>query len=86
MQWSEIRRHYPNQWLLMEALKAHSEGDHRILEQLAIIAAFSDSQSALRDYAKLHREAPARELYVFHTSREKLDVLERRWLGIRASA
>ena len=24
MQWSEIRRHYPNQWLLLEALEARA--------------------------------------------------------------
>ncbi len=86
MQWNDIRRHYPNQWLLLEALQAHTEGNQRILEQLAIVAAYSDSQSALDGYAQLHREAPTRELYVFHTSREHLDVVERRWLGIRASA
>ena len=34
-------------------------------------------------YIQLHREAPERELYVFHTDRETLDITERRWLGIR---
>jgi hypothetical protein len=47
MQWNDIRKHYPNQWLLLEALKAHTEGNQRVLEQLAIVAAYSDSQSAL---------------------------------------
>jgi len=37
----------------------------------------------MKDYARLHREAPERELYVFHTSRETLDISERQWLGIR---
>ncbi|WP_295436070.1 hypothetical protein [uncultured Thiodictyon sp.] len=27
MQWHEIRAHYPQQWLLLEAVKAHSEGE-----------------------------------------------------------
>ena len=85
MQWSEIRRHYPDQWLLLEALQAHSEANHRVLDQLAIVGAFSDSQAALKGYTQLHREAPARELYVFHTSRETLEILERRWLGVRAA-
>ena len=86
MQWNEIRRHYPNQWLLLEALEAHTEGTQRVLDQLAIIRAFDDSQSALRSYAELHRSAPERELYVFHTSRATLDVQERSWLGIRAAS
>ena len=83
MKWQEIREHYPQQWILVEALKAHSEADKRILEQLAVISTFSDSVVALRDYQKLHDESPERELYVFHTSREILDITERRWLGVR---
>jgi hypothetical protein len=31
----------------------------------------------------LHRDAPGRDLYVFNTSRETLDIVERQWLGIR---
>ena len=83
MQWQAIRKNYPQQWLLLEALKAHSEGEKRILDQLAILGAFSDSVAALQSYSQLHRESPGRELYVFHTSRETLDVVERQWLGIR---
>lgn len=83
MQWQEIRQHYPKQWLLVEALKAHSEGEKRILDQLAVLGAFPDSVTALQSYSQLHREAPDRELYVFHTSRETLDIRERQWLGIR---
>lgn len=83
MQWPEIRQHYPHRWLLVEAIKAHSEEDKRILDQLAVVGVFPDSVSAMRNYAQLHLEAPDRELYVFHTEREALDITERRWLGIR---
>jgi len=82
MQWQEIRKHYPQQWLLVEAIKARSEANRRILEQLAVVETFSDSPTAMKSYLLLHREAPERELYVFHTSRETLDVTERRWLGV----
>ena len=83
MQWQEIRNHYPQQWLLVEAIKAHSESNKRILEQLAVVGVFPDSVTAMKSYMQLHHEAPERELYVFHTSRETLDIAERRWLGIR---
>lgn len=83
MKWEEIRRHYPDQWLLVEAIKAHSESGKRILEQISVVSTFPDSVTAMRGYTKLHREAPERELYVFHTDRETLDIVERRWLGIR---
>jgi len=84
MNWEDIRIHYPQQWLLIEAIKAHSEFDRRILDQLAVIGAFPDSVAAINSYRQLHREAPERELYVFHTSRATLDIGERVWLGIRS--
>jgi len=83
MQWQEIRQHYPEQWLLLEAIQAHSEGQKRVLDQLAVLGAFVDSITALQSYGKLHRVAPERELYVFHTSRDALDITERAWLGVR---
>ena len=83
MVWQEIRAHYPQQWVLIEAIKAHSETNKRILEHLAVVDTFPDSPAAMQRYAQLHREAPQREFYVFHTSRETLDITERRWLGVR---
>lgn len=83
MRWPEIRSYYPRKWLLVEAVDAYSESGKRILEQLAVVNAFPDSASAMQAYARLHHQAPERELYVFHTSRETLDLPERRWLGIR---
>jgi hypothetical protein len=77
MKWQEIRKYYPQQWLLVEAIKAHSEADKRILEQLAVVSTFPDSVTAMKSYVQLRREAPERELYVFHTSRETLDITER---------
>lgn len=86
MQWQEIRNHYPQQWILLEAIKPHSAANKRILEQLAVVSTFSDSAAALKGYLQLHREAPERELYVFHTSREAFDIIERQWLGIRTAS
>lgn len=85
MKWQEVRTHYPEQWLLVEAIKAHSVKNKRILEHLAVISTFPDSTAALKSYAQFHQDAPERELYVFHTSRETLDVTEKRWLGIRGA-
>lgn len=85
MKWTEIRDRYPQQWLLLEAIQAHSEASKRVLEQLSVVSTFADSTAALKSYLQLHREAPQRELYVFHTSRESLEIPERRWLGIRGA-
>ncbi len=83
MKWEEIRKHFPHQWLLVEAIKAHSESGKRVLEELSVINSFPDSRVAMKSYAQLHKQSPERELFVFHTDRETLDITERRWLGIR---
>ena len=85
MKWSEIRTQFPKKWLVLEAVKARTKANHRILMQLAVLGTFSSSKAALRKYTQFHRLAPERELYVFHTSREKLTVTERMWLGVRGS-
>ncbi len=83
MKWEEIRKHYPHQWLLVEAIKAHTESGKRILEELSVVNTFPDSRVAMKSYIQLHKQSPERELYVLHTNREILDITERRWLGIR---
>ena len=85
MKWTEIRAQYPKKWLLVEAIKARTKADQRILMQLAVLGSFANSKTALQKYAQFHRETPERELYVFHTSREKLVVTERMWLGVRGT-
>ena len=86
MTWQEVRAHHPNQWLLLEALESHRAHDQRILDRLAVIAVFEDSSAAWRAYQELHRAAPARELYVLHSSRETPEIEERAWVGIRSAA
>jgi hypothetical protein len=86
MRWPEIRTTYPNQWLVVEALQAHTTPDHkRHLDQLAVIETCSDGSTAMRRYRKLHQQYPAREFYFVHTGREELDIQVRKWLGIRTA-
>lgn len=62
MTWTDSRRYFPRHWLLVEALLAHSKAGKRLLDELAIVDAFSDGETALRAYLTLHRDAPMREL------------------------
>lgn len=84
MNWQEVRRQYPHRWLLIEAVEAHTQIDKRILDSLSVVNAFENVSTAMFEYKKLHRNAPEREYYVVHTDKVDLDILERRWLGIRA--
>jgi hypothetical protein len=85
MIWQEVREAYPDQWFVVEALGAHSEGNQRLLDRIAVIEACLDGASVMQSYQRLHQEYPLREFYYVHTSREKLDIRERHWIGIRRS-
>lgn len=81
--WSNLREHYPNQWVLFEALDASSQDGKRIVRSLSFVETFENSKTALEYYDKLHQKDPNREFYVSHTSKETLDLYERKWLGVR---
>jgi hypothetical protein len=82
MTWSEIRRQYPSQWLLVEAVDVHSEGDQRILDDIAVLQNFTDVESAMNRYKVVHRQSPFRELYVLHTDRAELEISETRIVSV----
>ena len=84
MKWSEIRKTYPEQWLVIEALEAHTMvNNQRQLNKLAVIESCADGSIAMQRYREWHQQYPAREFYFVHTSREHLDIRERQWTGIR---
>lgn len=85
MYWSDVRSMYPNQWLIIEALNAHTEGQQRLLDNIAVVEVCADSEAAMQAYRLLHQRYPRREFYFVHASREHLDIRERRWIGIRRS-
>lgn len=81
--WEEVRRQFPRQWLLVEAIEAHSLEGSRVLDDIAVLNAFNEAGAALKSYQEVRRTCPQRELYVVHTDRESLDITEVHWLGIR---
>lgn len=84
MNWPEIRKAYPEQWLIIEALKAHTNLEHRrILDRLAVIDTCADGSAAMQRYRELHRQYPLREFYFVHTARKNLEIYEQQWIGIR---
>lgn len=86
MLWPEIRKAYPRQWLIIEALEAHTEsGNQRQLDDLAVVERCSDGSISMQRYRHLHQQYPHREFYFVHTSRAELTIIEEQWLGIRRS-
>lgn len=71
--------------MVIEAVDAHSEGNRRIIDKIAVIDSFMDgTKNVLFENAKLQRLYPGREIFIVHTSRLELDIEERRWVGVRA--
>ena len=85
MIWNDVKKIHPNQWVIIEAIEAHTEGDKRVIENITVVGTFhEDNNKALLEYVKLHRKHREREMYVVHTSRPELDIIEQKWIGVRA--
>jgi len=86
MKWSDVRKNYPDQWLIIEALEAHTSKDLlRKVDDLAVIESCADGNQAISRYRDIHKKYPLREFYFVHTSKKVLDIQERQWHGIRRS-
>lgn len=77
MLWEEVRERFPNEWVVLEATKAHSEEGYRYIEELIVMGCFRSSVDAMNRYYELYREQPQREFCFFHTDRENLISQER---------
>ncbi len=84
MIWADIRKLYPEQWVLIEAIDARTEGDKRIVEQMDVIGSFADDgDSAFQRYIGLHKLHKERKYYIYHTSNAVLNIGVKKWLGVR---
>lgn len=84
MEWQEVRNAFPNKWVLFEAVQAFTtDQKERVLTKIVPIETYSEPLSAMNEYKKMQQSHPNRELYVLHTDREKLGIIEKTWIGVR---
>ena len=83
MRWADVRKIHPDRWLVIEALKAHSEGGRRVLDEIAVVEVCADGAAVYQRYRELHRAQRERELYFAHTQNAELEIEERPWVGLR---
>ncbi len=83
MKWQEVREKFPHQWLVLEAVKSHSEGDVWVADDLAVLDSLEDGGAAMRRYSDLRRELPQREVFFYHTDKDSIRIQEIRSLGLR---
>jgi hypothetical protein len=53
MTWEQIRQKHPDQWVLMEALKAHTEHGRRIFDQLSVLDVCAANAEVFPRYKEL---------------------------------
>lgn len=80
MLWSEVRELFPNQFVLVQAIKSHQEGNKLYVDEMALIRPIPDAHEATRELLKSKDEN-----YVYHTSKPELvmEVVSR--VGFRRS-
>jgi hypothetical protein len=77
MKWKDIRDKCPDSWILLEAIEAYSDQKKRVVDKIAVLDKFNNSDEAMKAYRKIHKKTPERELYVAHTKNENLEIEER---------
>ena len=85
MRWDDVRRVHPNQWLVIEAVEAHTAGQRRVFDRIAVVESCTDGATTMKRYRELHRAHPQRELCFVHTANAELDIVEESWVGVRVN-
>ncbi|GMX63631.1 hypothetical protein Elgi_31750 [Paenibacillus elgii] len=82
MKWSEICNRYPSHFVLVEALKAVSSNRVRTIEEMTVVESYDNPLQAWEGYKRHHKENLEREFYVFHTSKQEIEVIEEYFSGV----
>lgn len=45
MKWSQVRQHFPNSIVLVEALKSETRGNERMIEEISVIDNFENGNT-----------------------------------------
>jgi hypothetical protein len=77
MEWQEVRSLYPNQFVKLQVLKSHLQGDQEIIEEVAVIGTVSD-EDATRELLQSKGDQ-----LVYHTSHEEIVLKVRGTIGLR---
>lgn len=71
MQWSEVRKLFPDQWVLVEEMKSHYDGERVCVDEVAVIRGIRDSKEATNELF-----AAKDKRFVYHTSKESIVIRE----------
>ena len=78
MKWEEVRKIYPDKYVLLQVLESHIDGEKKYIDDVAIIRAIDDSKEATHE---LVNAKPG--TIVYHTANDRIEVLIRKSVGLR---
>ncbi len=67
MKWEEIRKIWPNQYVLLEILECHVEGNKKYIDEMAVIRAIQDPVEATRTLVRSKGNR-----FVYHTGNKEV--------------
>jgi hypothetical protein len=79
MQWEEVRKIYPDQYVKLQILTSHTDGNTKFVDEVALIRAIQDPKEATRELLS-SRDG----IIVSHTSNKELKIELRSLRGLRA--
>lgn len=69
MKWNEIREKYPEQFVLLKAIKSHVNGNKKIVDDVALVKIIENSKEANDLLIRSKGDT-----FVFHTSKDELSL------------
>lgn len=78
MQWEEVRKTYPDQYVKLQILMSHTEGNTKYVDEVALIKVIQDPREATQE---LLRSKDG--IIVSHTSNDELKIELRTLRGLR---
>lgn len=82
MKWDEVRKRYPNSGVLVEALSAYSKENKRIITEMLVLEESNSPHVLWGKYKQLRSKYSNKEIYIFHTSKNQIEVEEQPFLRI----
>jgi hypothetical protein len=67
MQWDEVRRLYPDQWVQVEAIRTHMADGKKIVDEVAVIRSIDSDQEATKTLLRCTGDT-----FVYHTSKPQI--------------
>jgi len=77
MKWQEVQRIYPDQFVKFEILNSFEQDNKEIVDDIALIGPVKD-EDATRELLDSKNK-----ILVYHTSKDRIELIIRRYIGLR---